>query len=332
MMYDDLLKKIGEFGWYQKRIFAVTCMQPFTSGLLLLISIFTMATPSYRCSIPGYKNDTYHQQNHYHGYLINQSIPQSSSCLLRNTTVDKYGNMTSLEYKCRSWVYDTSIFTSTFVTEFDMVCDNAVLKSNAVMVLFLGLLFGYGLLGNVADLFGRKPLMVVSNYVFVICAYLMVWSPNYIVLLVLRFFLGLSVSGQALTCYIIGVELVGPSKRRYTGVISNLTWCLGLFMISLFGYLIRNWRYLHLTAAIFSTHLLFFFLIIPESPRWLLTKGYTVKARKIITKVAEVNKKIISETVIGTIKVPANITTAKFWKLCSTKKRCLRTFVIYFMW
>ncbi|XP_050390997.2 organic cation transporter protein [Patella vulgata] len=103
-------------------------------------------------------------------------------------------------------------------------------------------------------------------------------------------------------------------------------------MISLFGYLIRNWRYLHLTAAIFSTHLLFFFLIIPESPRWLLTKGYKVKARKIITKVAEVNKKIISEAVINTIKVPANITTAKFWKLCSTKKRCLRTFVIYFMW
>ncbi|XP_055954395.1 organic cation transporter protein-like [Patella vulgata] len=195
MMYDDLLKKIGEFGWYQKRIFAVTCMQPITSGLGMFIF--------YRCAIPGYKNDTYHQQNDYHGYLINQSIPQSSSCLIRNTTVDKYGNVTSLEYKCSSWVYDTSIFTSTFVTEFDMVCDNAVLESNAVMILFLGLLLGYGLLG---------------------------------------------------------VEFVGPSKRRYTDVISNLTWCLGLFMISLFGYLIRNWRYLHLTAAIFSTHLLFFFL------------------------------------------------------------------------
>ncbi|XP_055954755.1 organic cation transporter protein-like [Patella vulgata] len=332
MFYDDVLKLVGEFGRYQKILSIPVCIQPLTSALMVLVTIFSLAIPPHRCKLPGYENDTFHQQNNYHGYLINQSIPQSSSCLLRNTTVDKYGNMTSVEYKCGSWVYDTSTFISTLVTEFNMVCDDDILRNNAIMTTFLGLVFSCSIISNFADRFGRKPVMVICNVVFVTSAYLLVWTPNYMFLVIVRFFVGVGMGGQIISIFTIGVEIVGPSKRRFTGVVSNLGWCLGILIVAALAYYIRTWRYLHLAAAVLTSYQLFYFLMLPESPRWLLTRGQLDKARKLIKRAAVVNKTIVSEDTLSKLRVPEKPATAKFWKLCSTKKLTARTLAIYFVW
>ncbi|ESO84854.1 hypothetical protein LOTGIDRAFT_131365 [Lottia gigantea] len=332
MLYDDVLQVIGEFGLYQKKIFAVLCYQPFISGLLLLISTFTLNTPEHRCAIPGLENDTFHPQDDHHRDLINQSIPQNSKCLLRNQSADELGNMTSSEYKCTSWVYDTSTFTNTLVTEFNLVCDDASLKSTAVMTLFLGLLIGYGI-GNIADYVGRKPMIVLGNFLVCISSYLLVWSPNYTFVSVVRFFLGFGIANQALSVYNVGLEIVGPSKRIYTGVISNFTWLLGMFAISLLGYLIRTWRYLHLSVAIFTTVLLTFVCIVPESPRWLLTRGKTDRAKLIIEKMAACNKvKLLDDIVDVTTVPPDTVTKIRFWKMFTSPALLVRTLVMYLNW
>ncbi|ESO85734.1 hypothetical protein LOTGIDRAFT_235707 [Lottia gigantea] len=332
MYFDDILKQIGEFGLYQKKLYFVLCLQPVASGLLQLLSIFTLASPDHRCAIPGYDNDTFSPQDENHRELINSSIPESSKCFLQNTTIDIYGNISIVQYKCNSWVYDTTTFTSTLVTEFDLVCDNSVKKSNAVMLLFLGLLVGYGVMGNVADFIGRKPLMVVSNYLCCICSYLTVWSPNYIFLLAMRFCMGLGMAGQSLAIYIIGVELVGPSKRRFTGILSNFYWCFGMILMSVLGYFIRDWRYLRLAVSVYTTVLLTFVCLIPESPRWLLTRGYNAKAHALIQKAAEVNKVELDDETLKKLCVSDKVTKLRFWKIFTSKTLCVRTLVCYTCW
>ncbi|KAK6174434.1 hypothetical protein SNE40_017711 [Patella caerulea] len=240
--------------------------------------------------------------------------------------------MTSVEYKCDSWVYDTSTFMSTLVTEFNMVCDDDILRNNAIMVTFLGLVFSCSIISNFADRFGRKPVMVICNVLVVISAYLLAWTPNYIFLVIVRFFVGIGLGGQLVSTFTIGVEIVGPSKRRFTGVLFNLGWCSGIMVVAMLGYCIRNWTYLQLAAAVLTSHQLFYFLMLPESPRWLLIRGQVDKARSLIKRAAAVNNTIISEGVLSKLRVSEKPVSAKFWKLCSTRKLTFRTLAIFFVW
>lgn len=83
-----------------------------------------------RCKIPSYSYDTYEVQSDWHNILINQSIPWTkedgvwslSSCnryIRHNGTMlhnlAQHVNMST--ESCNQWVYDTSKFTSTFITQ-----------------------------------------------------------------------------------------------------------------------------------------------------------------------------------------------------------------------
>ena len=73
-----------------------------------------------RCKIPGYPNDTFALQSDYHKALVNQYIPPNNDddtldydkCHL----YDVIGN-DNTSYSCNEWVYDDSVFESTFTKE-----------------------------------------------------------------------------------------------------------------------------------------------------------------------------------------------------------------------
>ena len=48
MNFDELLKKFGEFGPYQKRIYALLCIISFAPGFHMVASVFLLATPNHR--------------------------------------------------------------------------------------------------------------------------------------------------------------------------------------------------------------------------------------------------------------------------------------------
>lgn len=81
----------------------------------------------YRCAIPGLDNDTYNIQNDYHRTLVNHYIPDPTEekkkydeCHLYsfdpNTSIfnNKSHPINATTFKCDKWVYDDSIFKSTF--------------------------------------------------------------------------------------------------------------------------------------------------------------------------------------------------------------------------
>ena len=52
--------------------------------------------------------------------------------------------------------FDNSLFDSTFVTEFYLICDRANLNSYAIQISFVGIFIGAFVGGWTADKFGRK--------------------------------------------------------------------------------------------------------------------------------------------------------------------------------
>ncbi|KAK3096797.1 hypothetical protein FSP39_003389 [Pinctada imbricata] len=67
---------------------------------------------------------------------------------------------------------------------------------------------------------------------------------------------------------------------------------MGELWLALFAYLIRNWKWLYFSCALFYIPFLIYLRpgVLPESPRWLISKGRTDEAFKTIQKAAKVNK------------------------------------------
>ena len=55
------------------------------------------------------------------------------------------------------------------------------------------------------------------------------------------------------------------------------------------GWLIASWRLIKIVSVAPLVFLLFSWKMLPESPRWLISKSRTKEASKILTKIAETN-------------------------------------------
>ena len=58
------------------------------------------------------------------------------------------------------------------------------------------------------------------------------------------------------TDLVTGMEVVGPSKRAWAGILIEFFWCMGEFLLLLLAYFIRNWRHLEIALSVPSIFLL----------------------------------------------------------------------------
>ncbi|XP_070190975.1 organic cation transporter protein-like isoform X2 [Littorina saxatilis] len=314
MKFDDVLREIGEFGWYQRRVYLLACLPIIFSSFETMSSVFILNIPAHRCAIPGYPHDHYHVTNETHAALLNQSIPsengQWSKCnvysdvifdvrknasdVTRMTSVEEgIGNVSynrAAVSKCQRWVFDHSVFESTIATDFSLVCDRSVFRSTSNVVAEIGTLIGTGVSGLAADRFGRKLPFYIGALALMSGGFGIAFTTNFIVLNFCRFLIGLARMTLWVNGLVIGMEIVGPSKRVFAGTFIELVWCVGAFLLLLFAYFIRNWRYLEIAVSVPSCVLLAYWWLIPESPRWLASKGREKEVLLILEKIASSNK------------------------------------------
>ncbi len=153
----------------------------------------------------------------------------------------------------------------------------------------IGALFG----GRITDILGRKKVILASAFIFATGA---LWSgaaPNVTQLLISRLYLGLAigVSSFAVPLYIAEIS---PTKIRGTLVsLFQLLITVGILVSYLSDSALANnevvssWRPMFY-MGIFPAIILFvgmFFL--PETPRWLMSKGHEKEGRRVLQKIEE---------------------------------------------
>ncbi|KAK6169539.1 hypothetical protein SNE40_020577 [Patella caerulea] len=344
MKFNNIIEILGDFGKYQKRLYYLLCLPAVTNALLTLISVFTLAIPDHRCRLSQPYNDTsYQPRDAFQQLYVNHSIPRDtdgkwSSCKrydvnLTQITERSLVHVNATQEDCNSWVYDTSVFIDTFMTEQNIVCQYTIYRSHANMIMMAGRFVGSLGFGVFADLLGRKVALMVGLVLQIAVSFATAFAPNFTVFMVCRFFVGFASSGTFMSGFVIVMELVGPSKRSRSGVVMMLFWCIGLFLLGLLAYFIRDWSNLQLAVSIPIVFLLSFYWIVPESPRWLISKGKTKKAEKILRKAAEVNK----------VKLPVNLFDeatlskdkggqTKVWQMFTSPILLIRTLIIFLNW
>ncbi|XP_052811967.1 organic cation transporter protein-like [Mya arenaria] len=348
MRFDDVLDEIGGFGRYQKWVFFLTLGPNLLAGFIMLNPVFLLGIPEHRCAIPNCENDTFEVQSPTHQESIDEYIPLSNTKGLKydrcnillpsgNISMTTEGALLpndSLREACSKWVYDLSVFTDTFASEHNLVCDKEIQVANAEMIFYGGMLVGSLASGIFADVYGRKPVMYVSLVIMVISNIGLAWVHAYWLFVIVEFILGASVIATFMPGYIISLELTSSSKRAWPGVISDFPYVLGLILMAVVAYIVREWFKLQLYTSLPGLLFLSYWWLIPESPRWLLTKGRVAEAKVIIEKAARWNKTVLPKQFFKSKCMDDMDTdkTASFLQLFSSKKMCKTTVIVFVNW
>lgn len=192
---------------------------------------------------------------------------------------------------CESWEYDVSFYESTMVDEWDLVCGREWLISVAKTVYMVGFLVSVTICGQLSDRFGRRPVVIICLCVFLIAGILTLMSTNFLMFIVLRFFVALGLTTVFTISYVILTEVISAEYRSSYCFTFKLGWVFAYMTLPGIAWLIPSWFWLQFAITIPWLSLLCVFWVIPETPRWLLTHSKFIEAETILLKAAERNGK-----------------------------------------
>lgn len=144
--------------------------------------------------------------------------------------------------------------------------------------------------GPVSDRVGRRPMLIMSSILFFFSGLVMLWAPNVYMLLVARLLDGFG-TGLAVTLVPVYISETAPPEIRGTlNTLPQFTGSGGMFLsyCMVFGMsLVKSpsWR---LMLGVLSIPSLVYFALtvfyLPESPRWLVSKGRMVEAKQVLQR------------------------------------------------
>lgn len=178
------------------------------------------------------------------------------------------------------------------------------LQGLAMSIALAGCLVGAMVSGSLADRIGRKPLLILSAFIFLVSAYATGAFDAFTYFLVARFIGGIAI-GIASGLSPMYIAEIAPSHVRGKLVsLNQLTIVLGILGAQIVNYLIAEpmptgtvlpaadswnvltgWRWMFWSAAFPAAAFLILAFFIPESPRWLALRGDKDKAMSILADI-----------------------------------------------
>jgi SP family sugar:H+ symporter-like MFS transporter len=177
--------------------------------------------------------------------------------------------------------------------------DSALTGFNVASAL-LGCAVGAFMAGNLADKFGRRPILVISALLFALSAWGAGISASSAEFIIYRILGGFAVGAASVLCPAYISEVTPARFRGAMSSVQQVAIISGLFFSFLSNYLIAReaggsaenilawgmpaWRWMFWVQLIPSLTFFAALLFIPESPRYLLAVGKEQKANNVLTR------------------------------------------------
>lgn len=185
------------------------------------------------------------------------------------------------------------------------IADAPAMQGLAMSIALLGCLVGAMVAGMMADRYGRRPLLVISAFIFLFSAYATGAFSVFSWFLVARFLGGIAIGVASGLSPMYIAEVAPHSVRGKLVSLNQLTIVLGILGAQITNWLIADpipadfiaadicaswngqmgWRWMFWAAAFPAAAFLLLACFIPESPRWLAMKGKERTALNVLSKI-----------------------------------------------
>lgn len=157
-----------------------------------------------------------------------------------------------------------------------------------------GAVLGALLFGRMTDRLGRKKLFLITLAVYTVGTLATAFSPNFAFFALCRFVTGLGIGGEYAAINSAIDELIPARRRGWVDLSINSSYWIGTMIGSALSLLFLDerlfaanlgWRLCFAIGAVIALAVLFVRRSVPESPRWLMTRGHVQLAEEIVRRI-----------------------------------------------
>ncbi|XP_037072002.1 solute carrier family 22 member 15-like [Pollicipes pollicipes] len=218
MDMDDALRVLDSGGRQQWKHLLATTAQSLPGIVVVLLMEFIGYTPNFEC----------HRQG-----------PNGTDILVNACFNDTTAFCDDIVFR--------SEYTSV-ATEWSLVCERTTDVHLLQSLFMAGMTIGAPLVSPLADMFGRRRVVLLTFGLQALLVAALVVVPNYATFAVLRFLAGVLHMG-GMSCFTLSSELVGPQYRSRVGLFSSIFSSIGIQVLALGAYVTTTWRLLVIASA-----------------------------------------------------------------------------------
>ncbi|MGL6227232.1 MAG: sugar porter family MFS transporter [Thermoguttaceae bacterium] len=211
---------------------------------------------------------------------------RTSSLVIRSSIIAALGGLL--------FGFDTAVISGTVESLKEVFQLSDWYLGFTVAIALLGTILGAGIIQFPSNRFGRKPTLIVLAILYFISAVGSAFPWDWSSFLFFRFLGGIAVGGSSVVSPLYTAEISPPKTRGVLVAITQFNIVFGILLAFFSNYIIANgfapgsswigseWRLMFGVEAIPALAFFLLLFLNPESPRWLLTKGRTEKAKNIL--------------------------------------------------
>ena len=223
--------------------------------------------------------------------------------------------------------YDTGVISGAllFINETWILPDT--LQGFLVSSVLIGAVIGAATNGILADIFGRKKIILATALIFILGSVMCAFAPNVYILIISRIFVGFAVG---IVNFVVPLYLSEISPKNLRGTLVSLyQWAItsgilfSYFINAAFAQAVYNWRWMLFAGVLPGLILFVGMCLMSDTPRWRVSKNREDEAKDVFKKI---EPDIDAEKEIQDIKTTLNseIKEKKF----TFKKWMLMPFVV----
>jgi putative MFS transporter len=201
---------------------------------------------------------------------------------------------------------------------------------------YVGQIFGALGFGQLAEKIGRLPTLLITIVLFVSMdiACLFAWSAAS--MMVFRFLQGVGTGGEVPVASAYINEFIGAKKRGKFFLLYELIFPIGLMFAGIAGYFLVpafGWKALFIVGLVPAIAMIPLRVLMPESPRWLASRGKIERADKVVSMLeneAIKEGKPLPQPVV--LPVDPKATAKSDWRELFKGIYLRRTLMIWVLW
>ena len=194
---------------------------------------------------------------------------------------------------------------------------------------------GAFLFGLMADRFGRRPTLMIDIIAYSVFELGSAFAPSFKVFLIMRAFFGIAMGGEWGVGAALTFETLPAEGRGFFSGFLQEGYAAGYLMASLVYrtlFTTVGWRGMFVIGALPAFLAMVLQRLIPESPRWLATRGRNAEAQAALARIERATEQSIGGPLPPPLKVSVTGPLTASWSDLFGPTYLRRTLVVWVIW